>query len=57
LPSGRRTAVPASWTDLDGRLSRKEDQPEILPAGLLELARHWHMLRNGRCKRRPSRRR
>jgi hypothetical protein len=57
LPSGRRTAVPASWTDLDGHFSRKEDQPEIRPAGLLELARYCHGLRKGRGKRRPAKRR
>ena len=47
LPSGRRTAVPASWTDLDGRFSRSEDRPQILPSGLLELARYCHGLREG----------
>jgi hypothetical protein len=54
LPSGRRTAVPASWTDLDGQFSRSEDRPQILPSGLLELSRHCHGLRKGRGKRRPS---
>ena len=54
LPSGRRTAVPASWTDLDGRFSRGEDRPQILPSGLLELARFCHGLGEGRTRRRPS---
>ena len=57
LPTRRRTAVPASWTDRDARFSRKEDQPEILLGGLLELARYCHGLRTDRSKRRPSRRR
>jgi hypothetical protein len=57
LPTGRRTAVPASWTDLDGRFSREEDQPEILPAALLGLARYCHELGKGRRQRRTSRRR
>ncbi|HMB05935.1 MAG TPA: hypothetical protein VKP69_19655 [Isosphaeraceae bacterium] len=57
LPSGRRTAVPASWTDRDGHFSRKQEQPEILPAKLLELARYCHGLRKNRGKRRPSKRR
>ena len=56
-PSGRRTAVQASWTDLDGRFARGEDRPQISPAGLWELARFCHGLRKGRGKRRPSKRR
>jgi hypothetical protein len=54
LPAGRRTAVPASWTDLDGRFSGGEDRPQILPSGLLELARLCHELGKGRGRRRPS---
>jgi hypothetical protein len=54
LPSGRRTAVPASWTDLDGQFSRREDRPQILPAGLLELARYCHGQRKDRGSHRPS---
>jgi hypothetical protein len=57
LPTGRRIAVPASWTDLDGRFSRADDQPEILPAALPGLARYCHELRKGRRQRRPPRRR
>ena len=49
LPSGRRTAVPASWTDLTTeRFPSGKGQPEILPSGLIELARHCHGLRTSR---------
>ncbi|HMB05954.1 MAG TPA: hypothetical protein VKP69_19750 [Isosphaeraceae bacterium] len=57
LPSGRRTAIPASWTDLDERFSRSEDRPQILPSGLLELAQYCHGLGKGRGKRCPSKNR
>jgi cysteine-rich repeat protein len=41
LPSGRRTAVPASWTDLPTEsFSRAEKASELLPAALFELVRY-----------------
>jgi hypothetical protein len=49
LPSGRRTAVPASWTDLPlGHFSLTKDQAEILPAALPELAQFCQDLRLAR---------
>jgi hypothetical protein len=58
LPSGRRMAVPASWTDLPaGQFARVKDQPEILPSGLLELARYCQSLRGNRGKRRRLKKR
>jgi hypothetical protein len=45
LPSGRRTAAPASWTDLPAEsFPRHADQAKILPAALLEMARHCQNL-------------
>ena len=55
LPSGRRTAVPASWTNLDGQFSRSEDRPQILPSRLLELSRYCHGLRKSRPSKGHSR--
>jgi hypothetical protein len=58
LPTGRRTAVPASWTDLTTeRFPSGKDQPEILPLGLIELARHCHGLRASRTSNRRSKKR
>jgi hypothetical protein len=58
LPSGRRTAVPASWTDLaTERFPLGKGQPEILPAGLMELARYCRGLRESRTNHRLSKKR
>jgi hypothetical protein len=58
LPSGRRTAVPASWTDLTTeRFASGKGQPEILPSGLIELARHFHGLRKSRTSNQRSKNR
>jgi hypothetical protein len=45
LTSGRRTSIPAAWTDLtiDPRRTDK-NRSEILPSGLLEMARHCREL-------------
>src|SRR5947199_9933448 len=49
LPSGRRTAVPASWTDLRSDcLAAPKTEPEILPLALLELTRYCQGLRRVR---------
>jgi hypothetical protein len=46
LPSGRRTAVPASWTDLPRELlSSTRSRAEIHPLALVELAKHCRSLR------------
>jgi hypothetical protein len=49
LPSGQRTAIPASWTDLptDG-LAATKTGPEILPAALRELMQYCQGLRRVR---------
>jgi hypothetical protein len=58
LSSGRRTAVPASWTDLAmERITLDKGQREILPWGLLELARYCHGLRESRTKHKRSKKR
>jgi hypothetical protein len=58
LPSGRRTAVPVSWTDLTTeRFASGKGQPEILPSGLIELARHCHGLRESRTSNKHSKKR
>ena len=50
LLSGRRTAVPASWTDLSSDPSKSaRGQAEAYPLVLLELARHCHTLRQLRA--------
>jgi hypothetical protein len=54
LPTGRRASIPAAWTDLPlDQFDVNEDRPEILPAGLLELARHCRGLQSTRGTRRP----
>ena len=58
LPAGRRTAVPASWTDLTTeRFASGKGQSDILPSGLIELARHCHELRESRTSYRRSKKR
>jgi hypothetical protein len=58
LPSGRRTAVPASWTDLaTERLPSGKGQSEILPSGLMELARYCRGLRGSRTNHQRSKKR
>jgi hypothetical protein len=55
LPSGRRMAIPASWTDLPKeQLPSGKDQPKLLPSGLIELARHCRGLRKTRSSHRRS---
>src|SRR5262249_51388824 len=52
LPSGRRTAVPVSWTDLPAeRFTRRSGPAELLPSALLELSRYCQGLRRGRRPR------
>src|SRR3981081_259194 len=49
LPSGQRTAAPASWTDLRSDcLVAPKTGPEILPSALLELAQCCRGLRSAR---------
>jgi hypothetical protein len=49
LPSGRRTAVPASWTDLPSEHTKSEkNRAEAHPLALLELAKHCHNMRRSR---------
>jgi hypothetical protein len=46
LPSGRKTAVPASWTDLPtSYFSRAQNTTQLLPSALLELVRYCQALR------------
>jgi hypothetical protein len=55
LPSGWKTSIPAAWTDLQvGPMITSQDRPEILPEGLLELARHCQQLRQTPRKPRRS---
>jgi hypothetical protein len=51
LPSGRRTAVPASWTDLamDG-FAQLVNRAEILPSALMGLAQYCLNLSRARGK-------
>jgi hypothetical protein len=52
LPSGHRTAVPVSWTDLPvDCFTQSISRAEILPAALLGLAQYCLGLRRGRGKR------
>ena len=54
LPNGRRTAVPASWTDLPtAGFAQTEGRAELLPSALLELARYCQRLTPRRRKRPP----
>lgn len=58
LPSGRRMAVPASWTDLaTEQFPSGKGKAEILPSGMLELARFCHRLRKGCASHRRSKKR
>ena len=58
LPTGRRTAVPASWTDLaTERFPSGKCQPEILPSSLLELAGYCRRLRESCTNYRRSNKR
>jgi hypothetical protein len=57
LPDGRRTAVPASWTDLPAEgFAQTKGRAELLPSALLDLARYCQRLASRRRKRpRPKR--
>jgi hypothetical protein len=55
LPSGRRTSIPADWTDLTlEALISDKDRSEILPSGFLELARLCRQLQQTARKLRTS---
>jgi hypothetical protein len=46
LADGRRTAVPAAWTDLPAdAFMIHPNSPLLLPMALPEMARAWHRLR------------
>src|SRR5262245_48495002 len=54
LPSGQRTAIPASWTDLPSEcLTTPKTGPEILPSALLTLMQYCQSLRS--VRQQPSR--
>jgi hypothetical protein len=58
LTSGRRVAVAYGWTDLPPDACPTQTiAPEILPAGLLEMATYWHSMKERRhpYRSRPKR--
>ena len=55
LPSGNRTAVPVSWTDLpDEWLPATEERLEAQASALAELARYCRSLRPRTRQRKPK---
>jgi hypothetical protein len=58
LSTGRRIAMPASWTDLPkNAFPASRNRVELLPSALLELSRHLRELQNKPSRRTRSKRR
>jgi hypothetical protein len=58
LSTGRRIAMPTSWTDLPRSAFPSSDgQAELLPSALLELSQHLRELRSKLLRRTRSKRR
>src|SRR5215468_10179913 len=52
LTSGRQRAVAYGWTDLPPDLCpRKQEHPEILPTGLLDMVTYWRGIHARRVPR------